>query len=86
MEVEFLDPSFKHVVLPVWVAAFNFLGKPYRFVVNGRTGEVHGERPWSAWKLALAGLLGAVAVLLLAWLFSSSPELQAMLRAYFAGY
>jgi LSD1 subclass zinc finger protein len=86
MEVDFLEPSFKHVLLPVWVAAFNFLGKPYRFVVNGRTGEVHGERPWSAWKLALAGLLGLVAVLLLAWLFSSSPALQEMLRTYFQSY
>lgn len=86
MEVEFLDPSFKHVLLPVWVAAFVFLGRPYRFVVNGRTGEVHGERPWSAWKLALAGLLGLVLILLLAWLFSSSPELQEWLRVYLGAY
>lgn len=86
MEVEFLEPSFKHVVLPVWVAAFNFLGKPYRFVVNGRTGEVHGERPWSAWKLALAGLFGLLLLLLLAALFSNSPELQRLLRSYFGTY
>ena len=40
------------MLLPVWVAAFRFVGRPYRFVVNGRTGEVQGERPWSFWKIA----------------------------------
>jgi len=28
--------------------------------VNGRTGEVQGERPYSAWKIALAILLAAL--------------------------
>ncbi|MFV0244183.1 MAG: primosomal protein N' (replication factor Y) - superfamily II helicase [Qingshengfaniella sp.] len=54
------DITFKHVLLPVWVAAYRFGGKSYRFVVNGQTGRVQGERPWSPWKLAgaiLAALL-----------------------------
>lgn len=59
--------TFKHVLLPVWLAAYKFRGETYRFVVNGRTGRVQGERPWSAWKIAFAvlGLLllgGAVAL------------------------
>ncbi len=57
--------TFKHVLLPVWLAAFRYRGKSYRFVVNGRTGEVEGERPYSAVKIAiavLAGLLLAFAV------------------------
>ncbi len=48
---------FKHVLLPVWLAAYKFRGKSYRFVVNGRTGKVQGERPYSAWKIALAVLV-----------------------------
>ena len=36
-----------------------------RFLVNGRTGEVQGERPWSAVKIALAILAGLAAVGLL---------------------
>ena len=62
MEVDHDRPTFKHVLLPVWVAAFHFVGRPYRFVVNGRTGEVHGERPWSFWKIAGAVVLGDPAV------------------------
>jgi hypothetical protein len=48
------DVTFKHILLPIWLAAYKYRGKTYRFVVNGRTGKVQGERPWSAWKIALA--------------------------------
>lgn len=45
--------TFKHLLLPVWLSAYRYSGKPFRFVVNGRTGEVQGERPWSVWKILL---------------------------------
>ena len=53
------DVTFKHVLLPVWVAAYRYNGKSFRFVVNAQSGKVRGERPWSAWKIALAVVLGA---------------------------
>jgi predicted RNA-binding Zn-ribbon protein involved in translation (DUF1610 family) len=54
--------TFKHILLPVWMAAYKYGGKTYRFVVNGQTGKVRGERPWSAWKIAVAVVLAAVVV------------------------
>ena len=54
------DVTFKHILLPVWLAAYKYRGKTYRFVVNGRTGKVQGERPWSAWKIAIAVALGLI--------------------------
>jgi len=54
------DTTFKHVLLPLWSAAFQFRGETYRFVVNGRSGKVRGERPWSVVKIALAVLLALV--------------------------
>lgn len=54
------DVTFKHILLPVWLAAYKYRGKTYRFVVNGRSGRVRGERPWSTWKIALAVLAGAI--------------------------
>ncbi|MBE1283075.1 MAG: primosomal protein N' (replication factor Y) - superfamily II helicase [Rhodobacteraceae bacterium] len=57
---EVSDVTFKHVLLPVWLAAYKYRGKTYRFVVNGQTGRVQGERPWSAVKIAIAVVLGAV--------------------------
>ncbi|UYV37797.1 TFIIB-type zinc finger domain-containing protein [Rhodobacteraceae bacterium D3-12] len=54
------DVTFKHILLPVWMAAYKYRGKTYRFVVNGRTGRVQGERPWSAWKITFAVILGLI--------------------------
>lgn len=53
------DTTFKHVLLPVWTAGFQFRGKTYRFVVNARTGKVRGERPYSVIKIGLACIAGA---------------------------
>lgn len=58
--------TFKHVLLPVWLAAFRYRGKSYRFVVNGRTGAVEGERPFSAVKIAAMVLLGLLLALAIA--------------------
>ena len=54
------DVTFKHILLPVWLAAYKYRGKSYRFVVNGRTGAVQGERPWSGWKIAFAVSVGLI--------------------------
>ncbi|MDE1130145.1 MAG: TFIIB-type zinc finger domain-containing protein [Ascidiaceihabitans sp.] len=65
LETKLGDLTFKHILLPVWLAAYKYRGKTYRFVVNGRTGQVQGERPYSAIKIAIAvivGLLIAAAV------------------------
>ena len=56
------DITFKHVLLPVYISAFRFKGKVFRFLVNARTGEVQGERPWSAAKIALAIIFGLVII------------------------
>lgn len=50
--------TFKHILLPVWVSAYRYKKKIYRFLVNGQTGEVQGERPWSWIKITLAILAG----------------------------
>ncbi|WP_380057177.1 primosomal protein N' (replication factor Y) - superfamily II helicase [Falsihalocynthiibacter sp. SS001] len=54
VETSIRDVTFKHILLPVWLAAYKYQGKSYRFVVNGQTGRVEGERPYSAWKIAAA--------------------------------
>jgi hypothetical protein len=57
------DIRFKHLLLPLWIGSYRFGGKAYRMVVNGQTGEVEGDRPYSAWKIGIVVLL-AVLVLL----------------------
>ncbi|MEK6283656.1 MAG: TFIIB-type zinc ribbon-containing protein [Acidobacteriota bacterium] len=45
--------TFKHLLLPVYAGAYRFNQKVYQIVVNGRTGEIQGDRPYSFWKIAL---------------------------------
>ena len=54
------DVTFKHILLPVWLAAYKYRGRTFRFVVNGRTGRVQGERPYSAVKITLAVIAGLI--------------------------
>ncbi len=55
------DITFKHILLPIWLSAFRYQEKVYRFMINGRTGEVQGERPYSTIKIILT-VLAVIAV------------------------
>jgi predicted RNA-binding Zn-ribbon protein involved in translation (DUF1610 family) len=46
----------KSGLLPIWIAAYEFRGKGFRYIVNGATGKATGTAPWSWVKLALAAL------------------------------
>src|SRR5262249_43467246 len=47
----YLAVTFKHCLLPVWVANYRYREKLFQILINGRTGKVSGERPWSFWKI-----------------------------------
>lgn len=72
VDTGYRDETFKHILLPVWMAAYKYNGKSYRFLVNGQTGEVQGERPWSVWKIGFAILL--LALLALGAVYLNDPE------------
>ena len=60
------NPSFKHILLPVWVSAYKYNNKVFQFLINARTGEVQGQRPYSAVKITLAVIGGLIVLALLA--------------------
>lgn len=64
LRVRHFNTTFKHLLLPIWISAYRFEGRVFRFLVNARSGEVQGERPWSIWKISALLLL---ALMLLAW-------------------
>jgi ribosomal protein S27E len=68
VRTRYSDLTFKHVLMPVWISAYRYRDKVYRFVVNAQTGETTGESPLSWWKVALLALLG----LFLAYLWITS--------------
>jgi predicted RNA-binding Zn-ribbon protein involved in translation (DUF1610 family) len=66
-QTRYASITYKHLLLPVWLSAYRFRDRVYRFMVNARTGEVVGERPYSAIKITLFVLmcLAIVGVILL---------------------
>jgi DNA-directed RNA polymerase subunit RPC12/RpoP len=68
----FSSVRFKHVLLPVWLAAYRYRGRVYRFLVNGQTGEVVGKAPWSVGKLGALAVSVLATVLLLYFFFGNA--------------
>ena len=62
VDTSYSNITFKHVLFPLWISAYRFRNKVYRFLVNARTGEVQGERPYSFWKIFFF-VLGILAVI-----------------------
>ncbi len=60
LNCDYQDITFKHILLPVYVTAYRYKNKSFQIMVNGSTGEVTGERPYSWIKIALAVLLGLI--------------------------
>lgn len=68
----FHDITFKHVLLPIWSNAYRYRGKRYQYLVNGQTGEVQGERPWSWVRISLAVLVGLIILGGIIWAIAAS--------------
>ncbi len=70
VSTQFHQVTFKHLLLPSWIGAFRYRGKVYQVAINARTGEVCGERPYSAAKIALL-VLTIVLVVLVLWVLAN---------------
>ncbi|WP_234734240.1 hypothetical protein [Tellurirhabdus bombi] len=68
VQTELSNQTFKHILLPLWICSYVYNGKLYRFLVNGQTGQIAGERPKSAWKIALLVLAFILLVLFFMYL------------------
>ncbi len=68
MSTEYFKTTFKHLLLPVYAGAYQFNGKVFQIVVNGRTGEIHGDRPYSVWKILLLVAFLIVVILIVVYL------------------
>lgn len=54
--------TFKHVLVPVWLVGYTYGSRNFQIVVNGYTGAIAGQRPYSTWKIVLA-VIAALLVL-----------------------
>jgi DNA-directed RNA polymerase subunit RPC12/RpoP len=66
MHTRYLGVTFKHILLPVWLASYRYRNQLYQILVNARTGEVVGRRPYSVAKI-VALIAAIVVAALLVW-------------------
>lgn len=65
VRASYTGQTFKHILAPVWLATYDYRGRSRQVVVNGVTGKVAGDRPWSWPKIAFAVLLALLALYLI---------------------
>ncbi len=62
--------TFKHVLLPIWLLAVVYNNQTYQVMINGATGKVEGERPYSKIKIAAAVVAALIIIAIVVILFA----------------
>lgn len=74
VEVTFNELSYKQILVPAWTSAFAYGNKQYLYLINGETGKVGGQRPYSIPKILAAVILAIAIILAAVLLFSDDSE------------
>ncbi len=59
MNLDFANESWRYILLPVYLSAYQFEGRVFQVMVNGQTGTIAGQRPvdWTKVWLVIAAIL-----------------------------
>src|SRR5262249_13290985 len=60
VNTSYSDITYKLLLLPVWIACYLHAGRTFTVLVNARTGEVVGQRPYSPLKIVIAVLTALI--------------------------
>ena len=70
-QTEFHSVNSDLCVLPIYILSYRYKGKLYRFLLNGQTGKMAGDKPVSGTRIAIAVIILVIVILiiiLIAWL------------------
>lgn len=56
VETEYSERTYKHILVPIWIVSYTYGRRTFQVIVNGATGAIAGERPYSIVKIAFAVL------------------------------
>ena len=67
------ETAFSHInsdlcLLPVYMLSYRYQDKVYRFLCNGQTGKVAGDKPWSKKRIGSTAAIAVALGLLVLWL------------------
>lgn len=65
VRVQFSQVNSDLILLPVYLLSYRYRDKVYRFLVNGQTGKVAGNKPFSSWKIGIAAAIGVILAIVL---------------------
>jgi hypothetical protein len=74
LETQHTGVAFRQVLLPVWLASYRFQDRSYQVIVNGRTGQVLGDRPYSWAKIVALVAIILAAILAVVLLFAAAKR------------
>ncbi len=60
VQTQYEGITYKHLLLPIWILAYQFHGKNFQVAINAVTGKISGERPYSVAKITIAVLIALV--------------------------
>lgn len=62
---EFSDKTFKHILVPIWLLAYQYRGRIWQGAVNAVTGSTYARFPLSPWKIAFVTLLVIIVIVII---------------------
>lgn len=62
VHANYAGQTFKHILAPVWLLSYDYGRRSYQVVVNGSTGSIAGDRPYSWIKITLAVIAGLILI------------------------
>jgi len=62
---EFSDKTFKHILVPIWLLAYQYRGRIWQGAVNAVTGSTHARFPLSPWKIAFVTVLAIIVIVII---------------------
>lgn len=71
IEADYSAQTFKHILVPVWLLAYNYGARTFQVVMNGYTGAVAGEYPKSWVKITSAILALLVLIFIIAMVYGN---------------
>jgi hypothetical protein len=78
VSVALSEVEARSLMLPVFIGSFRYQDRPYRFVINGQTGQITGKAPIDARKVAI--VVAIALAIAAAWLWYQQ-EIVAFLGA-----
>ncbi|MDB6076259.1 MAG: hypothetical protein JWO82_6 [Akkermansiaceae bacterium] len=60
IDPEYSNKTFKHILAPIWLLAYQYRNKTWQGAVNAVTGNTHARFPLSPWKIAMVTVLSLI--------------------------